>query len=85
MMVIGVEHRTVFQEFLSRFARSVDRVVNAQLYFAFTIKFQHQRELGEIAAGILNLAPAESDRALHSEEKLAPFFFRGRRWDFLRD
>ena len=76
MTVEVVEYWTVLEDFLGRFAGAVDRIIDAELYFAFTIKLPHERQLGEITAGILNLTPAQVDRALHAEQKFARFFFR---------
>ncbi len=73
--VIELIHRNAFPQKLGRRrSRSVDRVVNPKLHLARLKRLPHRREILEIAAGVLDLAPAQFDFPLRpAHECLAPF------------
>ena len=80
-IVVSTENRSVFQEPIGRFTRSVDRIVNAQLQFLFTVKFFYQLQrftrvqllylLGNFGAELYDLCRGIDERPVepHRERK----------------
>ena len=64
MVIKCVQGRSVFQQCVGGFARTVSRIVNAQLHFVRVEGASDDCLIRQFTAGVLNFAPAEFDLAI---------------------
>src|SRR5205807_4673329 len=66
MMIEGVEGDAFLQEIIRVVARTVNAIGETNLRFAVAVNFFDKIDVFLVAAGVLNLAPTESDLAIDS-------------------
>jgi len=69
VVIVGVDRRSLAQKTLRIFARAENGIGKTQFHFFLVETFSNYFDIVGIAAGVLNLAPAEVDLALDSEQK----------------
>src|SRR5262245_45446891 len=85
MMVVGIDCRSVLQKSIGFFARTVDAIVQPNFCFTGVESFSDQLNIIEIASGVLNLAPAEFQFSLDTQQQRLFAFSFGRLGYTFRD
>ena len=77
-MIVPINCRAFAQETLCIFAGPINRIDKTQFHFPVVETFSNYFDVAGMTSSILNLAPAEDDLTIHSEQKCLFAFGVGR-------